>query len=92
MEQKIIFRNNTLGSINVVVKPAFSPNSFEIGNKIFDFSLIVPTGMDIRNEDFNIVIFDGVYVHCHITIGTDTYIGRIGLYHVKTEKLLVSSI
>lgn len=90
MKQKITFVTATFGSIDAVVElnPSYE-NTIEFGRKRLCFDAIIPVHLDIRNENFHIIIYDGVQPRVEIIVnGTTTYTGKFDTLYPKTEEIL----
>ncbi len=90
MKQKITFVTATFGSVDAVVElNSTYENTIEFGSKRLYFDNIVPDTMDIRNENFHIIIYDGVQPRVEIIINDSTmYTGKFDTLYPKTEEIL----
>lgn len=72
LNQFITFRTQLFGNIDMRSRchPTFK-NSIIVGNKIIDVSKIIPDNIELANENFSIVIHDGVRPVIDIVIGAD---------------------
>lgn len=90
MKQKITFVTATFGNIDIPVElnTAYE-NTIEFGRKRLCFDNIVPETMDIRKENFHIIIYDGVQPTVEIIVNdSEMYTGKFDTFYPKTEELL----
>lgn len=70
MKQTITYKTAALGLVEVIVKAnPYYKNTFEIGDKRVCFDNIIPSNIDLRKENFDLLIYDGVTVHCILSYG-----------------------
>lgn len=89
-QQKITFVTSTFGSVDATVdlNPAYE-NTIEFGSKRLCFDNIIPENVDIRNENFHIIIYDGVQPKVEIIVNDSTmYTGKFDTLYPKTEEIL----
>jgi hypothetical protein len=90
MKQKITFVTSTFGSIDATVElNSWYENTIEFGSKRLCFDKIIPENIDIRNENFHIIIYDGVQPRVEIIVNDSTmYTGKFDTMYPKTEEIL----
>ena len=90
MKQKITLVTATFGSVDATVDLNSSyENTIEFGRKRLCFDNIVPETMDIRKENFHIIIYDGVRPRVEIIINdSNMYIGHFDTLYPRTGEIL----
>lgn len=96
MKQTITYKTAALGMVDVIVQAnPYYRNTFTIGDKRFCFDNIVPPHIDLRKENFDLMIYDGVTVNCILSYGNrnkKTIEFELLTVYPKTEEIYPTKI